>query len=425
MRILAVGDIHLGARPSRLPSEFRDRSGQYGPSQAWRRTVETAIDRRVQAVVLAGDVVDNDDDFFEGYRELSREVERLRSHGIRVFGVAGNHDVLVLPRLAAEVPDFRLLGAGGQWECLQVEHSGQTAHIWGWSFPEAKVTSSPLRGANLDRRSGVNIGFLHCDLDQSGSPYAPVASGELEATDFDAWFLGHIHKPGTLTADRPFGYLGSLTGTDPGEPGVHGPWLISIEGNRIVGCDQIPLAPMQWRSLEVDLTGLEDPNDVSSRLIAAIRVLDQEISADSPEPDLVGLRVALVGRSRYGSASKKVLADTAADGQTIEVGGSVQYFVEKIQVRNTPEVHLEELAQRSDPAGLLAARILVLDRGADDPDRRELIARAASQLAGVQDQQRFSGIETQNLDDATVTKILRNAGMQLLEQMQIQVGDAL
>ena len=68
MRILAVGDIHLGRTPSRLPPDLSAR--ELGPSEAWRRTVEAALEEEVAAVLLAGDVVDRDDDFFEAYRVL-------------------------------------------------------------------------------------------------------------------------------------------------------------------------------------------------------------------------------------------------------------------------------------------------------------------------------------------------------------------
>ena len=69
MKILAVGDIHLGRTPSRLPAELAGRSRRYGPAAAWERTVAAAMQAKVQAVLLAGDVVDREDDFFEAYRE--------------------------------------------------------------------------------------------------------------------------------------------------------------------------------------------------------------------------------------------------------------------------------------------------------------------------------------------------------------------
>ena len=110
MKILAIGDIHLGRTPSRLPSELAERAKEFGPAEAWRRSVDMALECGVRAVLLAGDVVEREDDFFEAYRELSSGVERLTEKGVEVIGVAGNHDVKVLPRLANQIPSFRCSG---------------------------------------------------------------------------------------------------------------------------------------------------------------------------------------------------------------------------------------------------------------------------------------------------------------------------
>ena len=64
MRILAVGDIHLGRRPSRLPQDLDNRASDLGPSGAWQRTVTAALAADVKAVLLAGDVVEQENDFF-------------------------------------------------------------------------------------------------------------------------------------------------------------------------------------------------------------------------------------------------------------------------------------------------------------------------------------------------------------------------
>ena len=48
--------------------------------------------------LLAGDVVEQEDDFYEAYGDLRRGVDRLAAAGIPVLAVSGNHDVQVLPR---------------------------------------------------------------------------------------------------------------------------------------------------------------------------------------------------------------------------------------------------------------------------------------------------------------------------------------
>ena len=172
MKLVAVGDIHLGRIPSRLPEELAGRARELGPAEAWRRTVDAAIAAGVKAVLLAGDVVEKEDDFFEAYRELNQRVKRLADAGIAIIGVAGNHDVRVLPRLAEQIPQFQLLGRevapeavptsvrrwsaecqpsgrNQRWERCEIRDGNEVLSLWGWSFPRAQINDSPLNGTRL------------------------------------------------------------------------------------------------------------------------------------------------------------------------------------------------------------------------------------------------------------------------------------
>ena len=109
VKILAVGDIHLGRTPSRLPEELNARD--LGPAEAWRRTVVAAVDDGMTAVLLAGDVVDRDDDFFEAYRALERSgavsatyIDRTTDLAARV---GGDGEALVQALRSGELGRFR------------------------------------------------------------------------------------------------------------------------------------------------------------------------------------------------------------------------------------------------------------------------------------------------------------------------------
>ena len=270
--------MHLGRTPSRLPPDLF--ASELGPAAAWRRAVDTAIDRGVQAVLLAGDLVDREDDFFEAYRGLEAGVRRLTEAGIEVIGVAGNHDVRVLPRLAGHIPQFRLLGAGGTWESVSVCDGTDAVAVWGWSFPSSGTAPNPLQDWTFNLAAGINLGLLHCDRDAGAdSRYAPVASRDLQGARLDGWLLGHIHKPDPLSAESPSGYLGSLTGLDRGEPGPRGPWLITVAGGRITGVEHLPLAPLRWEALDVSLDKIGEPADAKDRLLETVRALAAELAA--------------------------------------------------------------------------------------------------------------------------------------------------
>ena len=266
MQILAIGDMHLGRRPSRLPSELAHRAQALGPAAAWRKAVDSAIKMDVKAVLLAGDLVEKEDDFFEAFKELEQGVRRLAKEHIEVIAVVGNHDVQVLPRLAEQISELHILGQGGQWAQRKIEDGRETVTLWGWSFAQAQVHQSPLAGMHFERGPGTNLGLLHCDRDATSGPYAPVARLDLERAGLDGWLLGHIHKPDALAAPRPSGYLGSLVGLDRSELGQHGPWLITIAGGGIKEVAQLPLAPLRWERLDVPLDDINHPDEAVSLL---------------------------------------------------------------------------------------------------------------------------------------------------------------
>ena len=420
MKILAVGDIHLGRTPSRLPPELR--ASELGPAEAWRRAVDHALDHGVKAVLLAGDVVDRDDDFFEAYRALEGGVRRLAHAGVDVVGVAGNHDVKVLPRLARHIPHFRLLGEGGTWESFRIEGGGEAVTLWGWSFPQARVQDSPLAGRLFDPAPGINLGLLHCDRDAgANSPYAPVARLELERAGLDGWLLGHIHKPDALCAESPNGYLGSLTGLDRDESGPRGPWMLTVAGGRIAGLEHLPLAPLRWETLDVDLEGIGDPFETRERLLAAVTELDARLVSLRSAPGAVGLSVALTGRTRFGNAALDQLS--REDRKETHTGAAgTRYFIESVHPDTRPEVDLEELAKRQDPVGLLAARLLWLDRCEGGRERDRLVDEARQALRAQCTQSVWRGLgDGDDIPDPVAW--LRRAGYRALDCFLDQPSD--
>ncbi len=391
MKLLAVGDMHLGRRPSRLPPDLSHPAAALGPAAAWRRTVEFALDRKVRAVLLAGDVVESDRDFYEGFGELKRGVDRLAAGGIQVIAVAGNHDVLVLPRLAELLEGshhFKLLGKHGVWESMQIDantnrdpdDTGEHLTLWGWSFPARQVTHSPLAGARFSHERGFSLGLLHCDLGQAESVYAPVSRSELAASGHDAWLLGHIHQPDALTTDSPVGYLGSLSGLNPKESGPRGPWLLEIEGGRLQRISHIPLAPIRWLKCDLAVSDLANIEELDQRLVTRIANLEREIQVEALAPRAVGLRLTLTGRSELAGRMHRWAQDKTESPPTL-IQGERDYFIESCVSKALPELRLEALAEQQNPMGLLARKILLLDEPREHPERAALIREARGAFA--------------------------------------------
>ncbi|HKL54015.1 MAG TPA: metallophosphoesterase [Wenzhouxiangellaceae bacterium] len=389
MKLLAVGDMHLGRVPVALPPGLADAARSLGPETAWQRCIDKAISLKVEAVLLAGDVVDRERDFFAGYASLKSGIESLLEHDIRVIAVAGNHDTEVLPRLADALPGLELLGRGGEWESIELS----AGSVIGWSFPGRRVTRSPLETFPRHQPTRPSLGLLHCDRDQTDSAYAPVRSAELEAAEVDAWLLGHVHQPdlmadlldgpgGTAPQDRRHvvdtgGYLGSVSALRASETGARGPWLIEVE-HQAVTARQLALAPLAYDALDLEVSTLEQAGDLDGAMLAAGKQrIVQRIDCDAL-PDALGLRFRLTGLHPAAREIAEAARRTLEQQPVFEESGC-QVFIDKIESAISVPLDLEALAGQPDPAGVIARDLLLL-AGPDCEDRRRLIADARSRM---------------------------------------------
>lgn len=439
MKILALADVHLGRAPARLEAELRPRALELDPAAAWVRAVDAAVEGGVDAVFLAGDLVDSDDDLFEAYGELRTGIERLTARGISVVAVAGNHDHQVLPRLAAELPHLRLIGAGGKWETVDVPALDGSAHVRviGWSFPSRWSNESPLsslgfnEALNAARASSSHppkavFGLLHADRDAPSSQYAPVSGSQLREAPVDSWLLGHVHLPDLTHSSGPgpqlSGYLGSLTSTHPGEVGPRGAWLIEVGSDGRLAAEHLQLAPLRWERVSVDVSTLSEPARAEEYLLTELGALHEKLTAEGASPKAVGCRVTLHGRTRYRQALSEWLTRSASD-LAFNIGGT-RYFVERVMLTATPEMDLSRLAEGDDPVALIAARALAL-RDPDSPLRERLLAASRASVEELLERRDFAGVRHLSYSDEELLDLLEERALQTLDLLLQQADGRL
>lgn len=416
--LLAVGDVHLGRRPLGLPEGFDPE--RFSPRAAWEAAVEEARRRKVDAVALLGDVVDQDRDFIEAYSPLARGVRALVDAGIRVVACVGNHDVAVLPRLAEEIRELRLIGRDG-WEELELEAGdGDRVRLVGWSFPRARFNEDPSATLALRGRDGVaTLGLVHGDLDASSSPHAPLSRARLVSAGFDAWLLGHVHKPTLESATDRIGYLGSLVGLDPGEPGVHGPWLVRVGGPGAVELEHLPLASIRWERMELPLAPEMDADAAESALLRALRARSADEHARWGSAELVAVRLSVTGRH----PARHAIVERLRDGLgKVHDSSSLPLFVEKVEDRTRPRQDLDEIARQNHAAAALAKRLLALEGHGDPAERARLLRGARERLGQLASRPCFSALTPAEPADDELASALAREGYDLLERITESPG---
>ena len=422
VKLLCTGDVHLGRRPSRLPDCLDP--ADLGPAAVWAATVGQAIEREVDAVVLTGDVVDEDNRFFEAYGPLADGVRRLLDENIPVYAVAGNHDFDVFRRLADEIEGFRLLGRDGRWDEAVLDRDGQTLlRLIGWSFPSGDVRTSPLSLAMPPVRSGIpTVGLLHCDCDAAaGTPYAPVTRRELADAPVEAWLLGHIHKPQIISESGPMIlYPGSPQGLHVNETGPHGPWLVEIEPPSPPTAEQLPLATLRWEHINVPLDDMSEPDAFDQAIARALKNLAERIRDDANDLRAVGCRLRLTGRTAIYRDLDGLIPRMQEDfTESLPIDG-VDYFIDsKVENDARPNIPFAEWGSRADPAGLLARRLGLLDSRTPADEYDELIDAARNSISASTIRREFEGVTDRTLgaDDDELAATLLAAGARALDTM--------
>ena len=419
-QILCTGDVHLGRRPTRIPEGID--ASPLGPRAAWEAIVASAIERNVDAVVLTGDVVHENNRFYEAFPVLQSGIGQLVDVKIPIIAVSGNHDFDVLPRLADQFPEFHLLGRGGRWEETIVEQdNGPSVRFQGWSFPARHVSTNPLADCPLFSDDIPTVGVLHCDCGANASRYAPVTTSELGAKTPMAWLLGHIHKPGLLRTSLPMIlYPGSPVGVHPGEPGAHGAWIITIEKGQTPATERLPLAPLRWEQVNLPLEEVSDGDSLGPAVLDALRAKHEEIRDELTSTRAVGCRLSLRGRTAiYRSLSG--LIPTIQEDLRLRLE-DVDYFIEKVEDLSRPDVPLEEIARSSDPAGLLARRLILLESREPSEDYQRLIRNASRAVEERRSQPVFASLLDSTAEQAEekIRATLIGAGTAVLDSLLTQ-----
>lgn len=427
-KIICFGDMHLGRRPSRLPSDLDDHGvnvSDLTPGATLTQGVDWAIEQQADAIVFIGDVVEHEEERFEAYNVLIREIKRLFAEKIQVVAVAGNHDSSALPRLAKQIPQVRLLGEKGQWELIHITtRTHQKIGFLGWSFPDRYYRDNPLTLFKdhdfkaLQNRAFPVIGLLHCDLEAHKSPYAPVGKTELMEMPVDAWLLGHSHKKDEFFDQPPLGYLGSILGLDPGESGAHGPWEMTVHDSGKIRMTHLPLAGLRWEQEDLDAQKIQGDNradledSLHSQMLMAIDRIHQRIHNPLGALKAVGCRLFIQGPTPLHREIRNLLQGMVTP--SIHKDG-VHYFVEKVMDSSRLALDINLLARGDDPPGLLARRLMALENL--DETGSALIQEATLKLEETSMGAPWARLEKQPLD---VRDLLLQTGYEALEELLAQ-----
>lgn len=279
-RFLHTADIHLDTPLTTLALRDAELSAQIrgATRQAFSGIVDTCLDRRLDALIIAGDLYDRDIRDMSTALFFGRQMRRLNEAGVRVFVIRGNHDAeSVLTRELSLPENVHVFGARGGTERL----TGAGVAIHGLSFASSHVPENLLNRYPAPLPGLVNIGLLHTSLTgaEGHDVYAPCSIADLRDHGFDYWALGHVHKR-SVHAEAPWVVMpGIPQGRDIGEDGPKSATLVSLGDDGAITAEEVPTAVAQFERVTVDLTGAQTMTDTANAMERALAETREAVAA--------------------------------------------------------------------------------------------------------------------------------------------------
>ena len=305
IKMLHLADLHIGV----------ENYGQIDPESGMHtrlldylvrfdEAIALGLEAGIELVLIAGDIYKNRTPNPTHQREFARRIHRLRSAGVEVFILTGNHDISPSAGKAHSVEIFEALGVEGvtiadrpKIHMLRLRSGPLQIVALPWVTRHTLLTRDELRNAGfgeieaelrrrLDRfvsdaaervdPSIPTVLTFHGTVDGAtlgsersitlGSDLA-LSRATLAQPVFDYGALGHIHKHQVIGDRPPLVYPGSLERVDFGEEAeAKGCVLVELERGA-TRWQFHQLAARPFVTIALDLTPSSDPQE---RVAAAI-----------------------------------------------------------------------------------------------------------------------------------------------------------
>ena len=274
MKFMHLADAHLDSPfqgLSFLPSnEFKNI--KQSTQKSFTKAIDTALDRNVDLVLIAGDTFDSAHPSPQSQLFFSREIKRLTDQKIQVVMILGNHDYLNPDEmLLPQTPYFKLLGSNEEVEEFKSKTKEDFPYtVVGFSYQHNHIETDKI-SEFPKKRDNFTIGLMHAGAKTTTNyqnVYAPFTTAEIKDLNYDYFALGHIHLRQILSEDPLIVYSGNLQGRHINEQGSKGVYIGTVdETTKKVSLDFVKTAPIIWQMATLTLDREISQNDLTRRIV--------------------------------------------------------------------------------------------------------------------------------------------------------------
>ena len=277
MKIAAIGDAHLGrsAYTATTPEGVNVRENDF--ERSFADAVDLCLAQEPDTVVWLGDVFDHPRPSYRSFRVVMGALARLRSHGVGLVAISGNHDTPRLPGtgnpyavLDDAFPEFHF---AYRMAYEDVDLAGLRIHC----VPQmrtAEDTVEVLHEADRHRSVDlVNLLITHPLVQSVERRYADINEIEIDDAELrsDHVLLGHYH---VFTRVRPqVHYAGSTDTFSFGDVAARPKGIVVLDTDT-GSCKHVPLNGQRALHTPVAISAWgKGPADVQAEVIAALQPL--------------------------------------------------------------------------------------------------------------------------------------------------------
>ncbi len=269
LKILHTADIHLGAKFSGLGNKGASQREQLRAT--FKNVVATAINERVNIVLIAGDLFDANQQPQGNIDLVIEQFNLLGSNNIPVCLIPGTHDSFDSSSIYKKV-DF-------EGKCPNLknftdesisckEYPGLDLTVYGKPNLSNRSSISPLKGLKPSTSSKFHIAMAH------GSFYIPEKIAEddhvfrleeVKASGMDYLALGHWHRVYSCSEKPPAWYSGPPEWI-PDQTERGGVLLISLSDSGEVKVEPKKLGLRDYDEVEIDMSEIQDMAKLKMRI---------------------------------------------------------------------------------------------------------------------------------------------------------------
>jgi exonuclease SbcD len=261
LKVLHTADIHLGAKFLGLGNKGASQREQLRTT--FKNIMATAIDERVNIVLIAGDLFDTNQQPQKNIDLVIDQFNLLGSNNIPVCLVPGTHDSLDSSSIYRKV-DFERrcsnLKIFANENISYKEYPGLDLTVYGKPNLSNKSRVSPLRGLKRSTSSKFHIAMAH------GSFYIPEKIAEddhvfrleeVKASGMNYLALGHWHRVYRCSGEPPTWYSGPPEWI-PDQTEKGGVLLVSLSDTGEVRVQPRMLGLRDYDEVEIDMSEIQD-----------------------------------------------------------------------------------------------------------------------------------------------------------------------